>query len=80
MNNVNDIVKKAERTKTLARNLFNTIEGKEFLVALDRMFIDVPLYKDTERETIYSIAQHDLIIEIKSWANANLIGESIEDE
>ena len=36
------------------------------------MFVDVQLYADTDRETVYAVAQRDLVMELKSHTVSEL--------
>ena len=73
---VQDIIKKAQRVKTLTRNVFSTAEGRELLDELKHIYCDGKLYCDTDRDTIYFVAQRDLILELDSNMKAG-IGEEI---
>ena len=66
MKNASDIVKDVQRFNTLCRNVFTGGEGQELMEALERIFCDVKLYAETDRATVYAVAQRDLIIELKS--------------
>jgi len=56
----------AERFKTLCRHVFSGGEGQELMKHLQRIFVNVPLYQDTDRETVYMVAQRDLVMELAS--------------
>ncbi len=54
-----------ERFRTLCRNLFSSGDGKELIESLSRIYCDGKLYQETDRATIYAIAQRDLVLELK---------------
>ena len=59
-----EIVKKADRTKILCRNVLGSGEGRELLDDLRRIYVDGKLFANTDRDTVYYIAQRDLIMEL----------------
>lgn len=67
MNPAENIVKKQKRFKTLCRNIFSGGEGKELLEYLENVYVNGRLYFDTDRETVYSIAQRDLVMQLRHY-------------
>ena len=63
-----DFVENAAKYKDLCRRVLNSPNGKELVAHWDRLFVDVPLYQGSDRETVYAVAQRDLITEIKDHA------------
>lgn len=63
---VEDLEKRRTRFDTLCRNVFSTHEGQELMKMLESMFCDIPMYQETDRLTVYAVAQRDLVLEIKS--------------
>ncbi len=61
---VRDIVQKAQRFKTLCRNVLSSGQGRELLDELRDLYMDGKLYQETDRATIYAVAQRDLIMEL----------------
>lgn len=72
MKTVDDIVKETKRFNTLCRNVLSSGEGRELLKYLEKIFVDNRLYHDTDRETVYAVAQRDLIVELKSHTVSEL--------
>ena len=40
-------------------------QGKELLGQLERIYVDGKLFQDSDRDTVYCVAQRDLIMELK---------------
>ena len=57
---------KVEKFNTLCRNVFSTVQGKELLELMEDIFVDIKLFQDTDRKTVYYIAQRDLVMELKN--------------
>ena len=66
MMDAKDIIENANRIRTLCRNVFSSAQGKELLDELKKVYCDGKLYCDTDRDTVYFIAQRDLILELES--------------
>lgn len=60
-----DFIKQQEDFKTLCRNVLSSAQGRELLDKLQAIYCDGGLYQPTDRETVYCIAQRDLILELK---------------
>jgi hypothetical protein len=71
MKTIAQIQKDNERFNNLCRNVFSSGEGKELMGFLKRFYVEVKLYQGNDRETVYAVAQHDLIREIES----HVVGE-----
>ncbi len=65
-----DPVAENERFRILCRNLFSSGDGKELIESLSRIYCDGKLYQETDRATIYAIAQRDLVLELKDIAQS----------
>lgn len=59
---------KVEKFNTLCRNVFSTAQGRELLELMENIFVDIKLFQDTDRKTVYYIAQRDLVMELKDLA------------
>lgn len=59
-----EIVARSDRTRILCRNVLGSGDGKELLDALRRVYVDGKLYGETDRDTVYMVAQRDLIMEL----------------
>lgn len=60
-----DFLKMEEDFKTLCKNVFASAKGRELLGQLKRVYCDGKLYQTTDRETVYCLAQRDLILELE---------------
>ena len=60
-----DFIKLEQRFQTLCRNVFSSGQGAELLDHLKRVYIDGKLFQDTDRATVYCVAQRDLIMELE---------------
>ena len=65
----------ADRISTLCRNVFSTTEGRELIQELRKVYAEGKLYCDNDRDTVYYIAQRDLILELESHSNRTAGGE-----
>ena len=63
---------KVEKFNTLCRNVFSTAQGKELLELMEDIFVDVKLFQDTDRKTVYLVAQRDLIMELKGHLSTDI--------
>lgn len=54
-----------ERFKTLCKNVFASAQGRELLGQLKRVYCNGKLFQPTDRDTVYCIAQRDLILELE---------------
>lgn len=79
MRTVDEIKKDNENFKTLCRRVFSSGEGRQLMEHMERLFIDVKLYADTDRETVYAVAQRDFVVEMKECARGELPVE-VEEE
>ncbi len=61
---IQDFIKEAQSFKTLCRNVLGSGQGKELLNKLRHIYVDGNLYDDSDRQTVYLIAQRDLIMEL----------------
>ena len=66
MRTAEQIKKDNLRFTILCRNVFSSGEGPELIKHMKRLFVDVKLYQDTDRETVYSVAQCDFVRELES--------------
>lgn len=60
-----DYFKLKDRFSVLKRVVFGTVEGKELLSLLEQRYVNCKLFQENDRDTVYAIAQRDLIIELK---------------
>ena len=65
MPSAEDFIKLEQRFKVLCRNVFSSGQGAELLDHLKRVYTDGKLYQDTDRATVYCVAQRDLIMELE---------------
>jgi len=72
--NAVELVAKANRVKVLCRNVFSTTEGRELLAELRSIYCDGKLYCNTDRDTVYFVAQRDLVLELGFNADATIDG------
>ncbi len=80
MNNVDEIIKNANRIKQLTRSVFSTAQGQELMKELKKIYCDGKLYCNNDRDTVYFVAQRDLIIELSDNANSSINGEKPNGE
>ncbi len=80
MNNAEEVVKNANRVKKLTQSVFNTSQGQELMKDLKKIYCDGRLYCNNDRDTVYFIAQRDLIIELSDNANSSINGEKPNGE
>jgi hypothetical protein len=66
-----DFQKKEKEFANLCRSVFSGGLGKDLLEHLERIYCEGKLYQNNDRETVYCVAQRDLILELKH----NSIGE-----
>lgn len=59
--------------KILCRNVFGSGQGKQALEHLERIYCDGKMFQNSDRETVYCIAQRDLILELKHNSKGELI-------
>ena len=71
-----DIVARANKVKNLARAVFSSAQGQELLAELKHVYCDGKLYCNDDRDTVYFIAQRDLILELDHHTKAQK-GEEI---
>ena len=64
-----EVIENANKIKRLCRGVFNTSNGKELLDELKSVYCDGKLYCDNDRDTIYFIAQRDLILDLMFHTN-----------
>jgi hypothetical protein len=67
-----DFQKAEQAFKTLCRNVLSSGQGKEMLEHLERIYCDGKLYQNNDRETVYCVAQRDLIMELKHNSKGEL--------
>ena len=67
-----EFLKMEQRFKTLCRNIFSSGQGLELMEQLERVYCDGKLFQGTDRETVYCIAQRDLIMELKHSSKGEL--------
>ena len=60
-----DFIDKEKRFKILCNTVFASGSGKDLLAHLKRIYCDGKLYQNNDRETVYCIAQRDLILELE---------------
>ena len=78
--NSKDIVAKANKVKELCRTVFSSAHGQELLKELKTIYCDGKLYCDNDRDTIYFVAQRDLILELEYNTKATINGEQPNGE
>jgi len=61
-----------KRFRILCGIVFSSGSGKDLLDQLERIYCEGKLFQSTERETIYCIAQRDLIMELKHNSKGEL--------
>ena len=67
-----EIIKRADRLRTLTRQVLGSGSGKELLEELERVYVQGKLYQETDRATIYAVAQRDFILELKAMVDNDL--------
>jgi hypothetical protein len=68
-----EFIKMEQDFKILCRNVFGSGQGKEVLAHLERIYCDGKMYQNSDRETVYCVAQRDLILELKHNSKGELI-------
>lgn len=72
MRTIDEIKKGNQRFNILCRNVFSTAEGRELMDHMKRLYVDVKLYQETDRATVYAVAQCDFIRELESHTVSEL--------
>ena len=80
MMDAQEIVARANKVKNLTRSVFSSAQGQELLAELKNVYCDGKLYCDSERDTVYFIAQRDLILELEHHTKATIHGEKPNGE
>ncbi len=57
-------MKQADEFRNLCRSVFAQGNGQDLLGKLEKIYCDGKLYCDSDRDTVYFIAQRDLILEL----------------
>jgi len=70
-----ELIVQADIIKLLSRNVFNTAAGKDLLKELKNIYVYGNLYCSTDRDTVYYVAQRDLILELESYSKNTVGGE-----
>lgn len=60
-----DFLELERKFKSLCMSVFGSGQGKELLGQLERIYVDGKLFQDSDRDTVYCVAQRDLIMELK---------------
>ena len=63
--NAEQFLEMEKRFRILCGTVFSSGSGKELLEQLERVYCDGKLFQNNDRETVYCIAQRDLILELK---------------
>jgi len=66
-------LKMEQEFKILVRNVLGSGQGKELMEHLERVYCEGKLYQANDRETVYCVAQRDLIMELKHSSKGELI-------
>ena len=61
--------------RVLCTTVFASGSGKDMLKHLKRIYCDGKLYQNNDRETVYCIAQRDLIMELENNSKGELSNE-----
>jgi len=59
-----EFIRLEKHFKNLCQGVFGHGQGKDLLDHLQRIYCDGKLYQSNDRETVYCIAQRDLIMEL----------------
>ena len=70
-----EIVARANKVKNLARSVFSSAQGQELLAELKHVYCNGKLYCDSDRDTVYFIAQRDLVLELYHHTQTTQGGE-----
>ncbi len=62
----------SSKFEKLCQSVFGSGSGKELLEQLERIYVDGKLYQQSDRETVYCIAQRDLVMELKHNSKGEL--------
>lgn len=61
-----EIIRDNERYDDLVRRVFVSPDGQELLAMMQKTFVEGPIYDESERATVYALAQRDFVLELKS--------------
>ena len=64
-----------QRFKILCRNVLGSGQGLELLEQLERIYCDGKLFQNSDRDTVYCVAQRDLVLELKHSSEGELSNE-----
>lgn len=67
-----EIIKRADNLRRLARQVLGQGSGKELMDELHRVYTQGKLYQETDRATIYAVAQRDFIIELQTMIDNDM--------
>lgn len=67
-----DFVKLEKKFRQLCQGVLGHGQGIELLEHLERIYCDGKLYQNSDRETVYCVAQRDLIMELKHNSKGEL--------
>jgi hypothetical protein len=68
----NEVIKRSQEVKTLCRSVLGSGLGKDLLEHLTRIYVEGNLFQETDRDTVYCIAQRDLIMELTNNSKGEL--------
>lgn len=66
MKTVEQIQEENRRFINLCQITFSSGQGAELLELMKRIYVDVRMMHSTDRDTVYAVAQRDLIMEIEN--------------
>ena len=70
-----EFIKMEQRFQTLCRNVLGSGQGLELMEQLERVYCEGKLFQNSDRETVYCVAQRDLIMELKHNSKGELTHE-----
>ena len=59
-----EFLAQSNQFEKLCQTVLGSGSGKELLEQLQRIYVDGKLYQNNDRETVYCVAQRDLIMEL----------------
>ncbi len=67
-----EFLTQTNKFEKLCMSVFGSGSGKELLEYLERIYVDGKLYQNNDRETVYCVAQRDLVMELKHNSKGEL--------
>lgn len=77
MRNAQDFIEDGKNFDNLCRTVFSSGAGRELLELMKGRYVDSKLYQETDRATVYCIAQRDLVLELEDRVKSTIAAQGI---